>query len=467
MKKLLLISVLILFSCEKDPIKYSLSVRSNPIDGGLVNPASGSYEAGERVTILSQPNQFFSFKNWSGDWTSQNDQIIITMDSDKSIVANFEKLDTDGDGITDDIDLCADTDPSSPIIGPNGCEVSLFYLASNGVTIKAIDEAQVGMQQEFEGNLYTVVSENQLREMAEDGENVSYVVTSKISDLSMLFLYKGVVGDISRWDVSNVTDMSYTFAGSFYFNQNLNYWDVSNVTNMRAMFYAMPINEDAINNDAALSLTLPYSGIASAVWSSIFTQEPSLQSLLSPWVSQYAGPGINSGAVELGVAISNDLRPYVTDRITTITEQTYQQLSVQLGLSFESLASGAAESFGIPSLETSIQSGINNVLNAVEYAFESAESTYSGYFNKPIGQWNVSNVTDMGYMFFHSRFNQDITSWDVSNVISMKYMFGRTSDFNQNLSSWNVSNVTDCSGFDISAYNWDLPKPNFTNCNPN
>ena len=44
-------------------------------------------------------------------------------------------------------------------------------------------------------------------------------------------------------------------------------------------------------------------------------------------------------------------------------------------------------------------------------------------------------------------------------------MFGRASNFNQLLNSWSVSNVTDCKGFDTSVYNWDLPKPNFTNCN--
>ena len=50
-------------------------------------------------------------------------------------------------------------------------------------------------------------------------------------------------GDISNWDVSNVTNMYGMFgnvAGMFedarYFNQPLNKWNVSNVTNMRGMF---------------------------------------------------------------------------------------------------------------------------------------------------------------------------------------------------------------------------------------
>jgi len=42
-------------------------------------------------------------------------------------------------------------------------------------------------------------------------------------------------GDISHWDVSNVTDMGDMFAHSS-FNQPLNNWNVSNVKNMGAMF---------------------------------------------------------------------------------------------------------------------------------------------------------------------------------------------------------------------------------------
>ena len=37
-------------------------------------------------------------------------------------------------------------------------------------------------------------------------------------------------------------------------------------------------------------------------------------------------------------------------------------------------------------------------------------------FNKPIGKWNVSKVTDMygAHLKKASNFNQDISQWDVS-----------------------------------------------------
>ena len=56
--------------------------------------------------------------------------------------------------------------------------------------------------------------------------------------------------------------------------------------------------------------------------------------------------------------------------------------------------------------------------------------------------WDVSKVTNMNSMFYScTYFNQDISSWDVSNVIGMSYMFAWCESFNQDLSNWNVSKV--------------------------
>lgn len=76
-----------------------------------------------------------------------------------------------------------------------------------------------------------------------------------------------------------------------------------------------------------------------------------------------------------------------------------------------------------------------------------------------IGDWNVSNVTNMSNLFNGSSdFNQDISSWDVSNVTNMSFMFGSTSNFNQDISLWKVGKVTDMSGmFNFAdVFNQDL-----------
>ena len=64
-------------------------------------------------------------------------------------------------------------------------------------------------------------------------------------------------------------------------------------------------------------------------------------------------------------------------------------------------------------------------------------------FNQPLNKWDVSNVTNMGYMFrITESFNQNLSDWNVSKVTDMTKMFINASAFTgQNLSGWNVGNV--------------------------
>jgi hypothetical protein len=49
-----------------------------------------------------------------------------------------------------------------------------------------------------------------------------------------------------------------------------------------------------------------------------------------------------------------------------------------------------------------------------------------------IGHWNVSKVTNMGFMFYECRrFNQFIAHWDVLKVTNMEFMFSCCHNFNQ------------------------------------
>ncbi len=91
---------------------------------------------------------------------------------------------------------------------------------------------------------------------------------------------------------------------------------------------------------------------------------------------------------------------------------------------------------------------------------------YASSFNQPIGTWNVSNVTNMGTMFQGaSVFNQPIGDWDVSSVTNMGSMFYNAASFNQPIDSWDVSNVTNmrfmfsgATSFNQTIGNWDVSK---------
>ena len=83
--------------------------------------------------------------------------------------------------------------------------------------------------------------------------NLNHIDTSAIIDMSYLFSSnskKGYElhafnGEISGWDVSQVTNMSFMFNGAKAFNSNISKWNVANVTNMSGMFNgATSFNQD-------------------------------------------------------------------------------------------------------------------------------------------------------------------------------------------------------------------------------
>ncbi len=73
--------------------------------------------------------------------------------------------------------------------------------------------------------------------------------TSKVTTMEGMFKGCSMFNQpLDKWDVSNVTSMEIMFYGCTDFNQPLDMWDVSNVTNMRMMFgdctnFNQPLNK--------------------------------------------------------------------------------------------------------------------------------------------------------------------------------------------------------------------------------
>ncbi|MDC1162518.1 BspA family leucine-rich repeat surface protein, partial [Tenacibaculum sp.] len=108
---------------------------------------------------------------------------------------------------------------------------------------------------------------------------------------------------------------------------------------------------------------------------------------------------------------------------------------------------------------TSFNSNINNwdVRNAtfVGYMFANTKN-----FNQPLDKWQFSSINSLALMFFEAEaFNQDLSSWNVSHIESFASMFKNAKAFNQSLSSWDISNASDMgemlSGTNLSVTNYD------------
>ena len=90
-----------------------------------------------------------------------------------------------------------------------------------------------------------------------------------------------------------------------------------------------------------------------------------------------------------------------------------------------------------------------------------------------ISYWDVSNVTDMGAMFYECKELEsigDLSDWDVSKVTNMSSMFYNCKALKTvgNISRWNVSKVTKmsrmfywCKSFNQDISDWNVSKVKF------
>ncbi|HEC76946.1 MAG TPA: hypothetical protein ENI33_06800, partial [Thermoplasmatales archaeon] len=78
------------------PVQYHINISISPENAGYVqlNPYSPDkiYEEGTVVTITATPHLGYDFSHWSGDISSNESTIQVTMDSDKNIIANFVEV---------------------------------------------------------------------------------------------------------------------------------------------------------------------------------------------------------------------------------------------------------------------------------------------------------------------------------------------------------------------------------------
>ena len=229
--------------------------------------------------------------------------------------------------------------------------------------------------------------------------------------------------DISGWDVSNVADFSFAFAGS-RFNQDLSSWDVSSAEDMSFMFAGAAFNQpiDLWNVSNVVSFDRMFAGTP-------FNQD------INAWDLTNAH---DIGGMFCGCDINQDLSNWNVENVVD-------------------MASCFAHT---DNFNGDISSWNTGAVQNMRKMFASSES-----FNSAINAWDVHNVTDMSYMFAggSQAFNQDLNEWDVSSVDKMTGMFFQNEVFNGEVCAWDVHSVTDmtymfagCHWFNSNISNWDV-----------
>jgi surface protein len=277
------------------------------------------------------------------------------------------------------------------------------------ITIKCQKDVKVGSVIEVGGESYKVVDEIMLKEMIANNDDITYICTSKITDMSYMFDGSQFDGDISNWDVSNVTNMFRMFDDS-QFDGDISRWDVSMVTNFDYMFSNSKFDGDISN------------------WN--LNKEDEFMSMRGMFTRS---------------AFNGDISNWDVSNVTDINGMfSHSQFDGDISRWDVSNVTDMEALF----YKSSFNGDISNwdVSNVTDMRVMFMKSKFDG----DISRWDVSNVTDMEKMFSGTFFNQPIGDWNVSNVTNMSEMF-TASAFNQPIDNWDVSNVN--SNAEMFLYN--------------
>ena len=79
--------------------QYTLTIAAGT--GGTTRPPPGTYthDFEEDVSVQAVANDGYQFSGWSGDASGTTNPIVIRMDTDKSITANFDAINKEDDSI--------------------------------------------------------------------------------------------------------------------------------------------------------------------------------------------------------------------------------------------------------------------------------------------------------------------------------------------------------------------------------
>ncbi len=315
------------------------------------------------------------------------------------------------------------------------------------------------------------------------------ISTSAITDMSELFtdpLLRSFDGDISEWDVSNVTTMRAMFKGST-FNKDISVWDVSKVTDMTEMFYgANNFNKDieawnvassVIKKDMFKLSAVPFSDYPSWNYTLVSstkilngTQDTAITDItftFSPdneMVGVSVVPTLPAGLTlaltkdaEYTAKISGIPKIAMPARVYTITftntVNNKKKISTDVVIAIKLTRNLTKKSDLITLIKAIVDVDNDGTidfprsnLNDIDVSgITDMSNLFSGEvlkdFHGNISKWDVSKVTNMSGMFQGSLFDGDISAWNINTVANFNEMFKDASNFKESLEEWNVKDT--------------------------
>ena len=200
----LFLFLLFFISCQKEEEQqFNLNISSNPIEGGSISSSSQGFSAGEVVNLTAIPAEGYEFTNWSGDAQGAVPTIIVQMDTDKNIVANFNiatslpimKINTYGVGIESKDEYI---EASINIIGGNNFQ----NIGDTAIKIRGRGNSTWWLGNEWGKKPYQIKFENKTSVLGMP-EDKKWVLLAELSDKSL------IRNKIAR-DFGKMSDLEYT-----------------------------------------------------------------------------------------------------------------------------------------------------------------------------------------------------------------------------------------------------------------
>jgi len=220
-------------------------------------------------------------------------------------------------------------------------------------------------------------------------------IPSTLKNISGFFANGTFNGDLSGWDTTNVTNMSYVFSSDTAFNQPVAF-NTAKTENMTGMFQgATAFNQPVNFNTSSVGF-----------FDFMFQEADSFNQSIS---------FNTSGAFTLNNMFSG------------------------------------ADKFNQP-----INFNLTNAISITGMFLGMPSGTVNNYiFNSPVTFTNVTKLTGASSLFTNAtKFNSPVTFSSTSSITDMSYMFNGATVFNQNVSSWDVTKVTSYGNFATLAPNF-------------